>query len=122
MTLFIIGILILAVKLFFFAIKMAWGLTKVVAFVVFLPVILIGMLLAGLLSAAFPVCVLCSAALSEFSFPIAIPAPALQVSRTAMLTTATTGIAIHLEYFFGWLMARILRLISRPFRLIGIIE
>lgn len=57
MTLFIIGILILAVKLFFFAIKMAWGLTKVVAFVVFLPVILIGMLLAGLLSVAFPLLV-----------------------------------------------------------------
>mgnify|MGYP004648294071 CR=1 FL=1 len=53
-TLFVIGTFILAVKLFFFAIKMAWGLTKIVAFVVFLPVILIGMLLAGLLSAAFP--------------------------------------------------------------------
>ena len=57
-TLFIIGILILAVKLFFFAVKMAWGLTKMVAFVVFLPVILIGMLLAGLLSTAFPLLVI----------------------------------------------------------------
>ena len=55
MTLFIIGILILAVKLFFFAIKMAWGLTKVVAFVVFLPVILLGMVFGGLLYLAFPI-------------------------------------------------------------------
>ena len=55
LTLFIIGILILAVKLFFFAIKMAWGLTKVVAFVVFLPVILLGMVFGGLLYLAFPI-------------------------------------------------------------------
>ena len=58
MTLFIIGILILAVKLFFFAIKMAWGLTKVVAFVVFLPVILIGMVFAGLIYLAFPILII----------------------------------------------------------------
>lgn len=57
-TLFTICIIVLMFKLFFFGMKMAWGLAKIVGFVIFLPIILIGMLLAGLLSAAFPLLVI----------------------------------------------------------------
>ena len=41
-------------KLFFFGIRAAWGISKFVLMVVFFPVILIGMLIAGLVKLAFP--------------------------------------------------------------------
>ena len=44
-------------KLFFFGMRAAWSISKLLITIVFLPVILIGMLLAGLLSAAFPLLV-----------------------------------------------------------------
>lgn len=41
-------------KLFFFGIRAAWGISKFILLVVFLPVILIGMLVVGLVKLAFP--------------------------------------------------------------------
>lgn len=42
-------------KLFFFGLRAAWGLTKLLVVVLFLPVILIGLVLGGLISIAFPI-------------------------------------------------------------------
>lgn len=42
-------------KLFVFGVKAAWGISKTLLTVVFLPVVLIGMLVAGLFSLAVPV-------------------------------------------------------------------
>ena len=42
-------------KLFIWGLRAAWGLTKLLFIVIFLPVILIGMVLAGLISIAFPI-------------------------------------------------------------------
>lgn len=44
-------------KLFFFGLRAAWGLTKLLFVVIFLPVILIGMVLGGLIYIAFPILV-----------------------------------------------------------------
>lgn len=53
-----IGIFVLAFKLILLAIKAAWGITKAVVFVAFLPLILIGMLIAGLASLAAPILII----------------------------------------------------------------
>ena len=42
-------------KLFFFGIRAAWGITKILLTVVFLPVILIAMVIGGLIYVAFPI-------------------------------------------------------------------
>lgn len=42
-------------KLFFFGIKAAWGISKFLLTVVLLPLILIGLVLGGLISIAFPI-------------------------------------------------------------------
>lgn len=53
--LFTICILWVFGKLFFLGLKAAWGLTKLLTIMVFLPIILIGMVLGGLISIAFPI-------------------------------------------------------------------
>lgn len=60
MLTFIFAILLIAVfgKLIVFAIKAAWGITKVLFTIVFLPMILIGMVLGGLISIALPMLVI----------------------------------------------------------------
>ena len=50
-TLLVIGIIILAVKMVLFSLKAAWGLAKILTFVILLPVILLAMLIIGLLHA-----------------------------------------------------------------------
>lgn len=40
------------------AVKMTWGLAKIMAFIIFFPVILIGMVLAGLAYIALPVLII----------------------------------------------------------------
>lgn len=52
-------ILLIAVfgKVLIFALKAAWGITKILFTVVFLPVILVGLVIGGLLSIAFPLLV-----------------------------------------------------------------
>lgn len=57
-TLFVIGILILSIKLVLFAVKAAWGITKAVLFIVGIPVILVGLLIAGLASLAGPLLII----------------------------------------------------------------
>lgn len=56
MLIALFSILMIAVfgRLFFFGIKLAWGIGKIVLSVVMLPLILIGLVLRGLLSIAFP--------------------------------------------------------------------
>ena len=53
-TLCVIGILILSVKLIVLACKATWGITKALLFIIGLPVILIGLLIAGFISLAVP--------------------------------------------------------------------
>ena len=43
------------VKLIGFAIRAAWGISKVIVTLVFLPLILIGLVLGGLIYLAFPI-------------------------------------------------------------------
>ena len=54
---FIVMILIFG-NMMMFAIKMAWGITKVLGTLVFLPIFLIVLVLVGLLKLAFPILVI----------------------------------------------------------------
>lgn len=45
-------------KLFIFGVKTAWGISKLLLTVVFLPLILIGMVIGGLMSIAFPILII----------------------------------------------------------------
>ena len=45
-------------KLFIFGVKAAWGISKILLTVVFLPLILIGMVIGGLMSIAFPILII----------------------------------------------------------------
>lgn len=45
-------------KLFIFVVKAAWGISKLLLTVVFLPLILIGMVIGGLMSIAFPILII----------------------------------------------------------------
>lgn len=45
-------------KLFIFGVKAAWGISKLLLTVVFLPLILIGMVIGGLMSIAFPLLII----------------------------------------------------------------
>lgn len=45
-------------KLFVFGIKAAWGISKIVLTIVFLPIILIGMVIAGFIYIAFPIVII----------------------------------------------------------------
>jgi len=42
-------------KLFIFGVKATWGITKILVTVVFLPLILIGLVVGGLVSLALPI-------------------------------------------------------------------
>lgn len=53
--LFIICFFVVFGKLLMFGIKAAWGISKFLLTVVLLPVILIGMVVGGLMSVAFPI-------------------------------------------------------------------
>ena len=57
-VLFIICMLGFVGILFFFGIKAAWGISKMLLSVVLLPLILIGMVAAGLIYIAFPVLII----------------------------------------------------------------
>ena len=45
-------------KLFIFGLRATWGLTKLIVTIVFLPMILIGMVLGGLIYLAFPILII----------------------------------------------------------------
>lgn len=57
-TLFIIFMLLIFGKLGIFALKAAWGITKLIFFLMFLPGILIVMALAGLIYLALPLLII----------------------------------------------------------------
>ncbi|MDD7739631.1 MAG: hypothetical protein PUJ62_06115 [Lachnospiraceae bacterium] len=67
-TLFVIGILVFAVKLIHFAVKAAWGITKGVLFVIGIPALLIVLFVAGVVSLAVPMLIL--ALLGAFLWPV----------------------------------------------------
>ena len=52
---FVVAMILIFGKLFFFGLKAAWGLAKLIAVVILLPVCLIVMVIGGLLYLAFPV-------------------------------------------------------------------
>lgn len=52
---FIIMMLLVFGKILTLAIKMAWGITKIVVFVILLPIVLIALVFAGLIYIAIPV-------------------------------------------------------------------
>ena len=56
--LFTIGMIWIFGKLFIFGVKAAWGISKLLLTVVFLPLILIGMVIGGLMSIAFPILII----------------------------------------------------------------
>ena len=53
--LFAILMIMVFVKLIGFAIRATWGISKVIVTLVFLPLILIGLVLGGLIYLAFPI-------------------------------------------------------------------
>lgn len=67
-TLFVIGILILLVKLIVLACKATWGITKALLFIIGLPVIFIGLLIAGFISLAGPLLLITLIAVFIWSF------------------------------------------------------
>ena len=67
-ALFVIGILVFAVKLIHFAVKAAWGIAKGVLFVIGIPALLIILFVAGLVSLAIPLLIL--ALLGAFLWPV----------------------------------------------------
>ena len=56
--LFFIFMILIFGNMMMFAIKMAWGITKVLGTLVFLPVFLIVLVFVGLLKMAFPILVI----------------------------------------------------------------
>ena len=54
-------------KVFIFGVKATWGITKILVMVVFLPLILIGLVVGGLISLALPL-LLVIGAISMFCF------------------------------------------------------
>ena len=67
-TLFVIGIIVITVKLVHFAFKAAWGITKGILFVVGIPALLIVLFVAGLAVLAVPLLAL--ALLAAFLLPV----------------------------------------------------
>ena len=57
-TFFVIGIFVLTVNLIYLAFKAAWGIMKIVFFVIGVPGLLIVLFVSGLVYAAFPLLVL----------------------------------------------------------------
>ena len=66
-TLFVIGILILSIKFIVLACKATWGMAKAL-FIIGLPVILIGLLIAGFISLAAPLLIITLIAVFIWSF------------------------------------------------------
>ena len=67
-TLFVIGIIVFTVKLVCFAFKAAWGITKVILFVIGIPALLIVLFVIGLVSFTIPLLIL--ALLAAFLWPV----------------------------------------------------
>ena len=68
LTLFIIGMVVLVVKLVALALSVTWGLTKAILFGVGLPIVLAALFIAGLTALAVPLLIL--ALLGVFLLPL----------------------------------------------------
>ena len=68
LTLFIIGMVVLVVKLVALALSVTWGLTKAILFGVGLPIVLAALFIAGLTAFALPLLIL--ALLGVFLLPL----------------------------------------------------
>ena len=68
LTLFIIGMVVLVVKLVALALSVTWGLTKAILFGVGLPIVLAALFIAGLTAFAVPLLIL--ALLGVFLLPL----------------------------------------------------
>ena len=66
-TLFVVGLLIFAIKVALLGVKAAWGITKALLFVLGIPVILIALLIIGLAYLAIPL--LIAALVAAFLVP-----------------------------------------------------
>lgn len=57
MITFVFSILMILIfgKILFFALRAAWGISKILLTVLFFPLILVGLVLKGLLAIAFPI-------------------------------------------------------------------
>ena len=67
-TLFVIGILILSIKFIVLACKATWGMAKALLFIIGLPVIFFGLLIAGFLSLVAPLFIITLLAVFFWSF------------------------------------------------------
>ena len=67
-TFFVIGILVLSIKLIVLACKGTWGMAIALLFIIGLPVILIGLLIAGFISLAAPLLIITLIAVFIWSF------------------------------------------------------
>ena len=67
-TLFVIGVIVFAVKIVHFTLKAAWGITKGILFAIGIPALLIVLFVAGLISLAIPLLIL--ALLAAFLWPV----------------------------------------------------
>ena len=56
--LFLILLFMVFGKIFIFAVKAAWGISKIIVSVILLPLFLLGLVVKGLLAIAFPVLVI----------------------------------------------------------------
>ncbi len=56
--LFLILMFMVFGKIFVFAVKAAWGISKIIVSVILLPLFLVGLVIKGLLAIAFPVLVI----------------------------------------------------------------
>ena len=66
-TLFVVGLLIFAIKVALLAVKAAWGITKALLFVLGVPVLLIALLIIGLTYLTVPLLIV--ALLAAFLVP-----------------------------------------------------
>ena len=67
-TLFVIGILVLSIKLIILAFRATWGIAKALLYIVGLPIILIGLLAVGLVSLAGPLLIITLIVVFAWSF------------------------------------------------------
>lgn len=57
--LFTVGLLWLVGKLIMLAIKATWGVVKILFYIIFFPIVLIGLVIGGLIYVALPILILC---------------------------------------------------------------
>ncbi|MDO4978013.1 MAG: hypothetical protein Q4E53_12215 [Eubacteriales bacterium] len=67
-TLFMVAVLVLFIKIVLLTVKMTWGITKAICFIIFLPLVLIILAFSGIMVLAVPFVVF--ALLGTFLIPM----------------------------------------------------